>query len=269
MGFPTMKRIAPLATALISALCVAPASAAPRTAAQTAAVAPYNWTGCYLGGNAGLIRGDTSLRQYPSGLSINTGFQIDRDARTAISDFDSSDFSGGVQIGCNWQSQAWVLGVETDFNWTGLSEAGSVNFPAMLLPSNPAATLIALNTSLTHELPWFGTLRGRLGYAVDRVLVFATGGLAYGKVESTYHNAFTSGGTLNAGWGSDTRMGWTLGGGVEVAFADRWTVKAEYLYIDLGTFSYTAVNAPTPAFTWGVDVNTRAQIARVGLNYRF
>jgi outer membrane immunogenic protein len=232
----------------------------------------YSWTGCYAGGNAGGIGNRSTVRQYPSGASLNTGFQADRDARTATVGFDNSEFAGGGQIGCNWQPHRnLVYGIETDLSGMTPSGTRSVDFPEMPLPSNPAVLIPGFSTVMTHKLPWLGTVRGRVGWAWDRMLVYATGGLAYGRVESTFLGTITTGnavGTTYVGSSSSTRAGWTIGGGIEAGLTANWSVKAEYLYLDLGKFSYTAFS-PAPAFTWGVDVTTRAHIARLGLNYRF
>lgn len=251
-----------------------PAFAADLPAKAPAPVAAvYSWAGCYVGGNAGWIGSNDSVRQYPTGNSVNTGFQIDRDVRTATVNFNDSGFTGGAQAGCNWQPHRnWVYGIEADINGSTLRGTRGVDFAQIPLPSNPAATLSGFSTSMTEKLSWFGTARARLGYASDRVLVYATGGLAYGQVQSSFLGTITTGntaGTSYAGSSSPTRIGWTVGGGVEAAVAGNWSIKAEYLYVDLGKFSYNALYIPNPSFPWGVDVTAREHVARIGLNYRF
>ena len=126
------------------------------------------------------------------------------------------------------------------------------------------------------KLDWFGTVRGRVGYLVaPQWLLYATGGFAYGQTRTSFTTTDLTtgcvpGGTLcAAGSSSSLRTGWTAGAGVEAQFAPNWSIKAEYLYVDLGTL---AMNIPTftfPAIAFNTSVSFREQIARVGLNYRF
>ncbi len=216
-----MKRIL-LSTVALTAFAATSAIAADlpaRTYTKAPAyVAAYNWTGGYIGLNAG------------------AGFS------DSISGGTTTGFIGGAQIGYNWQGMGspWVVGLEADFQG-----------------STQRASSIVGTTSVTSRLPWFGTVRGRLGYAFDRAMIYATGGLAFQNVRiSATDPAF---GTIS---GNSTKAGWTLGGGVEWALWDRWTAKAEYLY--LRTNNHT-IN--TPAFIAGGDASNH--IVRAGLNYRF
>ncbi len=134
----------------------------------------------------------------------------------------------------------------------------------------PRRNCVAGATGLVkQEMPWLGTTRGRIGYAAGPVLSYVTGGAAYGEVRSTINindTGFTGdAGTLTL---SSTRMGWTLGTGVEIALAGNWTAKAEYLYVDLGSQSGTATL--TPGGTTSVfNTHFQEQIFRGGVNYRF
>ena len=134
----------------------------------------------------------------------------------------------GLQAGYNWQHSQLVLGVETDVQW---SDAEDVVGP------------------LKFGNTWFGTLRGRLGYAMNNVLIYGTGGLAYGGVE------LTSGGRSQ----SQTEFGWTLGLGAEVGLTQNWTAKVEYLYFDLTNHRY---------FT-GTSHGLESSLLRAGVNYKF
>jgi outer membrane immunogenic protein len=136
---------------------------------------------------------------------------------------------GGAQGGFNWQSGSFVLGGETDLQLSGASDnVGPFKF------SNP----------------WFGTLRGRAGYALNNILFYGTGGLAYG------------GGTAELPGQSESHgaIGWTAGGGLEVGLTRRWTVKAEYLYLDLGAQNYAIT---------GLSHEITANVGRFGANFRF
>ncbi|MCB4769385.1 porin family protein [Ancylobacter sp. Lp-2] len=145
---------------------------------------------------------------------------------------DPSGWFGGGQIGFNYQlGNNVVIGIETDL------QGGSIKDTAYGYES---------------KLDYFGTVRARVGYAFDTVLPYVTGGFAYGKTKVTDQ-------LLN--WSeSSTQTGWTIGAGVEYAFLPNWTVKAEYLYVDLGDDYYDNLGA-----TAGTNLN----IARVGLNYKF
>lgn len=151
----------------------------------------------------------------------------------------SNDSDGGIvggTLGYNYQAGPWVLGLEGDMNWTNIS--GS-------------STCAGVGCSTQNN--WLGTARGRLGYAMGAtgsVLPYVTGGLAFGDIE----NSSTGFGTV-----SDSKTGWTLGGGVEAALAGPWTAKVEYLYVDLGDGPTIGTNSS--------DFHTN--IVRAGLNYKF
>jgi outer membrane immunogenic protein len=147
----------------------------------------------------------------------------------------------GLTLGYNWQAGSIVYGVEGDFGWSTVK--GSA--PCLV------GTCETKNS-------WLGTARGRIGYAFDRFLPYFTGGLAFGDIKAT---------NTNPGFGTatTTKMGWTLGGGLEYAFMSNWTAKFEYLYVNLGSFDCgTACSLTTPA-----TVDFKESIFRVGLNYKF
>jgi outer membrane immunogenic protein len=136
--------------------------------------------------------------------------------------------------------------------------------------------------TVNEDLDWFGTFRGRLGFTPSQMwLIYATGGLAYGHISSNSSVAFQSPPGVNndiyLGTFSATRVGWTVGGGAEWAFASGWSVKAEYLYVDLGNLSYAnacvtpgicVVGLPTPA-SYQTGLTAHENIVRVGFNYHF
>jgi outer membrane immunogenic protein len=187
---------------------------------------------------------------------------------------------GGVQTGYNWQvDRSWLLGIEADFQGSG--ERGSTTVCV-------SPTCLAFVSAET-KLRWFGTLRGRVGVLADpRILLYATGGLAYGNFEFNYGSSlFGVAGTANV---NTTRLGWTVGGGIEGALDNNWSIKAEYLYVDYGragggfagvsnTTSVTLTDSPTPGFSQIIDTTTTLagtasarltdHVVRVGVNYRF
>lgn len=159
----------------------------------------------------------------------------------ATGDFDVSGGLVGGTLGYNWQMNQVVFGVETDLDWSNIKGSTGCGTGITCRVSND----------------WLGTARGRIGFAVDRFMPYVTGGLAFGDV-----NASATG----FRGASDTRTGWTLGGGVEFALAGNWTAKGEYLYVDLGDFNCGRACGATA----GPDrVEFRSHIVRAGLNYRF
>ena len=228
----------------------------------------YNWTGFYVGANLGWSFGRSRTDVTIAGAPF------------ALPSQRMEGILGGLQAGYNWQSGRAVFGLETDIQATDQKGSSSlsrfipgipcilefdVQFPACLRNTNiPAITGIV---TYQNKLPWFGTFRGRLGFTpAERWLVYVTGGLAYGEV-TTSETSNVNG--ANVAFSTDrTKLGWTLGGGVEAALWGNWTGKLEYLYIDFGTVNNTLIGiAPiTPIVT---SSHVTDQIVRVGLNYRF
>jgi outer membrane immunogenic protein len=165
---------------------------------------------------------------------------------------------GGAQLGYNFQlGQSAVLGVETDFQGTSIGGSGN-NAPLALYPTfygNPAnnyLTPVGALPGSNVSLAWFGTVRGRAGWLVTPTfLVYGTAGFAYGQVD-----AF--------GW-SNTRTGWTAGGGVEWMFAPHWSAKAEYLYVNLNSNGATGGNG----WNYGYNFHPQINVVRAGVNYHF
>jgi outer membrane immunogenic protein len=193
----------------------------------------FSWTGFYIGGNAGWNRTTGSG-------TFNTPLGAD-----PFTVSGSNGFLGGAQAGYNWQVGSFVLGGETDFQGaTGSGTLGAIAGPTV---------------SATAKMPWFGTVRGRVGYAIERILVYATGGAAYG--DSTWNGTVSSAGAFSS---SATFSTWTAGAGVEMAFGDCWSAKVEYLY--MGTPS-SRPTIPTITSVSGGNANTN--IVRAGINYHF
>jgi outer membrane immunogenic protein len=215
---------------------------------------------------------------------------------------------GGGQIGYNWQQSNWVFGLEADIQGSGqkgnnsavcpggratstTTTAAAVNGTCTVghigdtVPFNVAA--LPVTNNLDEKLSWFGTVRGRIGPTLTpTILAYLTGGLAYGEVRST---STVTGINLVGAQGvntpptavpvaasfsnSSTRVGWTVGAGVEGVVAGNWTAKIEYLYMDLGTVSgsfVTPIIAPSGAFvTNRYSSHITDNILRVGLNYKW
>lgn len=242
------------------------------------------FSGFYIGVNAGGAWGRTGFATNPNcpPSAINAVFcnsTPDPSAPNGIAvaasgsgKLSPSGFAGGVQAGYNFQRGFLVFGAEADFGAFRLEEstaaAGVFPFP-----------FLGNQYSLTERMKadWLATVRGRLGISVmQHVLLYATGGVAFSefKFSSSYSdNAVGFGFPGGSGFGSrsDTRTGWTAGGGIEWLLDRNWSIRAEYLYVDLGSIQVLAPTSNTAAFsqTIQVDAELTAQIARLGLNFRF
>ena len=236
---------------------------APVYKAAPAMVSVYNWTGFYVGGNVGYSWGTADTDTTLTGFSI-AGNIVHSDS------LKPKGIIGGGQIGYNWHGAPnWVYGLEADWQVSG--EEVNQRY------SDPYFFIIGLGTAVTDfdaKISWFGTLRGRVGYAWDRLLIYGTGGLAYGQVKLTgtlLDSGFSIGGPFSgtASFGrSKVNAGWTLGGGVEGAFANNWTWKIEYLYLDLGSLDLSAPGAFTGE-SLAFHARFTDHVVRGGINYKF
>jgi outer membrane immunogenic protein len=160
-------------------------------------------------------------------VGANAGYQW---GSTTNNPTKPSGLTGGVQAGYNWQYGQFVFGAETDLQLSGADDVFA---------------------GWKFSNPWFGTLRGRAGYAMNNILVYGTLGLAYGGLKGETAAGLTESKTLG---------GWAGGLGMEVGFTPNWTARAEYLYIDLGDRNYAITGSAN-----GLE----SSILRLGLNYRF
>jgi len=273
-------------------ICWTSASAADLVVKAPPPAPVYSWTGSYAGLNAGGGWGGTIDNVVTSndcsGPLNCPAFIIPLNASVpARFDTRPRGFIGGGQFGRSWQTRAFVWGIETDFQWTAIEgDATAVSSGRVGIPAPTG--FVTVTSTASQKIDWLGTLRGRFGWLpVNSLLVYATGGLAYGQVRtdvSFFGQAPAGFAISNDGSTSiavsDTRAGWTVGGGAEWMFAPRWSVKAEYLYYDLGTvtlnqaLTMTGVVAPPPVPT-SVSANIqsaahyRGNIARFGVNYMF
>ena len=179
----------------------------------------------------------------------------------------SASFTGGGQIGYNQQINNWVLGFESDIQYLGASTSAANSFTAT----------VAINNAFSAKTPWFGTTRVRVGTTVSpNFLLYVTGGFAYGTEKLSGLITAAAGGPETFPFGAtDTVLGYAVGGGGEWAFDRHWSIKAEYLFVQLGRASQ---QVPTAAPLTGSDLATDAMtlsvnhdnisIARAGLNYR-
>jgi outer membrane immunogenic protein len=235
---------------------------------------PFTWTGFYVGLNAGGVwssGGNASTTVFANGFPFLT-------TNWPNTNFGSSQsgFIGGGQAGYNWQWGSWVFGVETDFDGTSLSRSRSVIGPTFVEPIFGLNDFFTANGSV--KLDWLGSTRGRVGYAAfdNRLLIYGTGGVAYGGA-SSHLDVFDAvdGFFFSSGGGSSSRTGWTAGGGVEYALTNNIILGAEYLYYDLGSRHFSIVPNPAASNFFGAAVFSQTKIdftgsvARARISYKF
>jgi outer membrane immunogenic protein len=224
MAFNVIKTGAVAAVALLAAPLAA-AAADMRVPVYKgmprSVISYYNWTGFYLGGTVGYAFGGAS------DWSV---------ANVNLVSVDPKGMLYGVTAGYNWQAGSWVYGIEGDYSFSDVKGSGACPAPA----------------SCQTELSYLATFRGRMGYAFDRFMPYFTVGGAYGEVQASSIPVAIS--------ASDNKLGLAIGGGLEYAFLANWTVKGEYLYVDLGKISTAAAAA---------DISFSSHIVRAGLNFKF
>jgi outer membrane immunogenic protein len=244
-----MKKYLLAGSAMIAALSIA-------SAAQAADIAPapgYDWTGFYLGANAGVAWSNADVNQsvYIDGTRVPNSAGLGNSLNG-----DDTAFTAGGLLGYNYQMDNIVLGVETDFNYLGFSENSTNNID------------VDAYAKTSFEADWFGTIRGRLGFAIDNVLIYGTGGLAYGNVSTD--GKLVLGDAVWKASNDTTNWGWTVGGGAEYGI-DNWSLGLEYLYVDLGSADYksnTIDIEPGPAYFKG-DADYAFSTVRATVKYRF
>ena len=195
--------------------------------------AGYNWGGLYVGGFVGMAHGLWTVDFY-------------RNNNHGHAEEASNGFAGGLWVGYNWQTGPHlVLGVEADLGWSNASQNNQV-FD---------------NDHTDSSLGMFGSLRGRVGYAMDRVMLFATAGLAFADISQNIQKGRNAGEQVV--WEDQRPVGWVIGAGIDYAFDQHWVGRAEFLHADYGSVSL--VNRDGNQAIFANDMN----LLRVGLSYRF
>lgn len=242
-----MKKL--LAATAVLALSVASTSAAdlgarPYAKSPIMAAPAFSWSGFYIGGNVGGMLHNATIDDKNCNLSCSS------------QSLSSGAFTGGGQIGANYQFGAGVLGLEADINW-----------------ANPKKSYVdtnwgAFGTTHSMKMDWFSTVRGRAGIALDRALIYATGGLALVNQEVIGQASVTGICFANCFSLKETSVGIAVGAGAEYAFAGPWSAKAEYLYLATpAKLRNDLAPGPTPSDVYNVKTDT--QVIRFGVNYRF
>ena len=242
-----MNKILLAASALVSMAVLAPAA----QAADVVPASTYDWSGFYFGLNAGVAWNNTEIDN-----DINGPVDVDRGLLNDLGNNltgDDSVFTGGANIGYNWQMDSLVLGVEADINYLGFSGEQERDRLGILGDED-----LSSSHKVSFEADWFGTLRGRLGFAADNFLFYGTGGLAYGHMQADSDFRVSDKGVEVARWegsADDVNWGWTVGAGMEYGI-DNWSLGVEYLFVDLGEADWDA-NSNNGALT---DFNSEGSV---------
>ncbi len=210
----------------------------------------FTWTGVYVGGQIGYAWG-----------SQNADFGDSFGLFDSVS-YNSSGVIGGAHVGYNLQLTQFVIGLEGDVDGSSLSKTVS----GAVFPQGGALGLVSttLNTNANVQ----GSIRGRVGYAWDRVLIYATGGVAFAGINSDLWTSTLFGPSYDTA--SNTRVGWTVGGGLEYAVTNNWSIRAEYRYTNFGQYTAYPVNFAALGDT-GAFINRHFTENRVqaGFSYKF
>ncbi len=205
-----------------------------------------DWTGAYVGaqGGYGWSSADVSNMEFEGAPSGIPAFDVGLDGAM-----------GGLTAGLNYQTGRVVFGLESDISLTWVSGSDDT------YEGSPGFTSEA-------DLHWLSTLRARAGIAMDRILVYATGGLAIGSVEGTIHDDYGLAGIITT-HDTTTHLGWTMGAGAEYVISDQLTLKAEYIYFDLGSEQMSFNEGLGGWNPMTADVDLTGNVARIGANFRF
>jgi outer membrane immunogenic protein len=200
----------------------------------------YNWSGFYVGVNGGWGFGNAKFT-----IPEQPGFP----AGASGTFTDNGGVAGGT-VGVNFQTGGFVFGVEGDWDWSGIN-------------TGTTATICQVTLTCQTGNNWLATLRGRFGYAADRVLFYGTAGGAFANMQTVFNGVTTT----------KDQAGWTAGAGIEWAFADNWTAKVEYLYVNIGNTNFNCTTSVCTGFNDGQPITGSASLTenlvRAGVNFKF
>jgi outer membrane immunogenic protein len=208
----------------------------------------FTWTGIYIGGQIGYAWG--------SGANNFSGSLPDGTFISTSAGGTPNGVIGGANVGFNYQINQWVFGLEGTVDGTSLSNTAVAAFPD--------GSSVSAQTTADIQ----GSIRGRLGIAWDRALIYATGGVAFGGFTSNISLSDPTDGIFTNGSISNTRVGWTVGGGIQYAVTNNWSVRAEYRYTDFGSINNGLTGLPATAFFNGSRHLQQNQV-QVGFDYKF
>jgi outer membrane immunogenic protein len=256
--------------AAIAALIATPAFAADM-ALKAPPLAPeiYSWSGCHFGGTVGGAFGRSAYAGTPTGdfltpEPIGEPSIIPNLSAITTGALNPSSVVGGGEIGCDWQINSVVIGLEGDVSGWNLSRSS-----ALTGPGDPLAPGTTLTSATSESSRWLATVRPRLGVARNNWLFYITGGAAFTSVTFSQSVLFSASSTAMAGSVTSTLTGWTAGAGVEYGLSSNWLLKAEYLYVGFPSQNLTEFNPTFPTFTATASNRLTASIVRIGLDYKF
>jgi outer membrane immunogenic protein len=218
----------------------------PRKAPAAAPIYPppaATWAGCYVGAAAGAVN---------HRASGNVDLTFDFEGGTIPFGSGAASKTGGIfggYLGCQGQNRAFVYGIEGDFSGLTGTSVRQAGFETLEIQS---------------KLSWLATVRGRAGLAVDNAMVYVTGGVAFANVKAQF--VFPNDTDIVDNWHSNTRVGWTIGAGVEYMFTPNWIGRLEFLYADLGRHTK---NFNVDDVTYTSRLSHELMIGRVGIAYKW
>jgi outer membrane immunogenic protein len=213
------------------------ADQSPRMPVKAAPVAQaFSWTGAYVGAHLGYGWSHSNFSYVPD---------PDWSLKNKV-----DGILGGGQIGYNYQTGSWVFGAEADFSWSGIKGTQVDTQPSYY------------GDWYQVKVDWTSTLTGRVGYAFDRSLLYVKGGAAWARTKVDYE--WSGSGEIDHG--RRTRTGWTLGAGLEYAFAPQWSARVEYDYMDFGKRDIR-INEPDGSW-WDLGAKQKIHAVKVGINFR-
>jgi outer membrane immunogenic protein len=251
---------------------------------RAAYVPAFTWAGLYAGAHLGYIWNDPELVASSFTSLVGPGEVVTNAGISppgSLNDTSGHRFVGGGQLGFNMQTGIWVYGAEADIS-AGRRRIGTNASSNFNFLSNPVSPVAIQNLAAAEaEVDWYGTVRGRLGIARDRWLVYASGGLAYGQVKvSTVSNPFVfivaadlAVGTTAAATTTHTKAGWAANAGVAYAWSDTVSLFAEWTRINLGgdtaqTNFFVPINTGGVSFQSRSDVVNRFDVIQAGVNLK-
>jgi outer membrane immunogenic protein len=228
----------------------------------------FSWNGFYVGGTGGGAWGNSNYTETPTGAwllpaAIGGGLNgVPILTAVGTGTLSPKGGIGGGEIGFNSQVGSIVWGLEADISAWGMSKSAVVTVPGLV----PGTTVTGTDSIGST---WLATVRPRLGWAASNWLLYVTGGLAFSNVSFAQSIFFRATGAAQAGAVSNTMGGWTVGGGLEYALSNHWSIKGEYLYVDFMNQTLSQFNPAFLTFTGTATGNLTASIGRAGINYRF
>lgn len=232
---------------------------------------PHDWNGLYLGGNLGYA-GATPHTKTTTTFDSSAYFNVPQDENDVREignqRMTEDEFTGGGQIGYNWQDGLFVYGVETDFNRLDVNGYNIRSKPYISLPTS------ILTIESTAKTDWLCTVRSRIGYSKNQWLMYATGGITIADLQADFNLYDNNARATERHHISQVKIGWTAGAGLEMALDKNWSMRGEYLYADLGMIDADSLSFNSSIVTPNNNVfrheaEFTVHLLRFSLNYQF